>query len=106
MTSEVSPSSDEVEKAFSGIVNTMASACFDQRAVRKSVSENINTIRAHIAALEADNKRLRDGLSTSVYRLKDMLKADDGQAFKEAEKALPRLEVLLAQPENKEKNGG
>lgn len=39
-----------------------------------------------------------EALEVAIWRLEDMLKADDGQAWKEAEKALPRLrEALLFQ---------
>lgn len=36
----------------------------------------------------------RDGLGTALDRIHDMLRDDDGQAWKEAKKALPRLEAL------------
>ncbi len=41
------------------------------------------------------NTTLRDGLQTAIWRLEDMLKGDDGQAWKEAEKALPKLKKIL-----------
>ncbi len=46
------------------------------------------------ASLEA-TQTLRDGLQTAIWRLEDMLKGDDGQAWKEAEKALPKLKKIL-----------
>lgn len=41
--------------------------------------------------LEAENARLREALKLAIERIDDMLKDDDSQAWKEAEKALPLL---------------
>lgn len=40
---------------------------------------------------------IRGVLESARDRIKDMLKGDDGQAWKEAEKALPAIEAALAQ---------
>ena len=39
--------------------------------------------------------KLEDALQTAVNRIEDMLMGDDGQAWKEARKALPNLKALL-----------
>lgn len=39
-----------------------------------------------IDALESDRKSLREQLKFALYRLEDMLKGDDGQAWKEAQR--------------------
>lgn len=41
---------------------------------------------------------VREALALAIARLEDMLKGDDGQAWKEAERALPGLRAALAQP--------
>lgn len=40
---------------------------------------------------------LESALQTAIWRIEDMLKNDDGQAWKEAEKALPNLKVTLGE---------
>jgi aminoglycoside phosphotransferase len=40
---------------------------------------------------------LESALQTAIWRIEDMLKADDGQAWKEAEKALPNLKATLGE---------
>ena len=40
---------------------------------------------------------LCDGLRTAIWRIEDMLKGDDGQAWKEAERALPQLKKILGE---------
>lgn len=49
------------------------------------------------AKLFNDVMALRDGLQSAIWRIEDMLKGDDGQAWKEAEKSLPRLKNLLGE---------
>lgn len=44
----------------------------------------------------ADVRELASALQTAVWRLDDMLIGDDGQAWKEAERAMPPLRALLA----------
>lgn len=52
-------------------------------------------VRARIAAQrEAELRRM---LSTAIDRIEDMLNGDDGQAWKEAERVLPRLRATIAQ---------
>ncbi len=46
-----------------------------------------------------------EALRLAIARLEDLLKGDDGQAWKEAEKELPRLRVALAQPVASEGSG-
>lgn len=41
------------------------------------------------------NRELTNSLETAIWRIKDMLMDDDGEAWSEAEKALPRLEATL-----------
>lgn len=48
------------------------------------------------AALIAAAPELAESLELAMYRIKDMLQGDDGQAFKEARKWLPRLAETLA----------
>ena len=55
MTNEA-PTPDEVEKVLGYLVSS------DSILTELNVKHAEKTIRAHIAALEADNKRLRDGL--------------------------------------------
>jgi hypothetical protein len=43
-------------------------------------------ILAHIDAQEAENARLRERLTQAIERLRDMLQADDGQAWDEAQR--------------------
>ena len=50
---------------------------------------------AHVKELEERIAQLVGGLTTAINRLDDMLIGDDGQAWKEAEKALPRLRDLI-----------
>ena len=45
-----------------------------------------------------ENQKLREALQTAIWRLEDILKRDDAQAWKEAEKALPKLQEALATP--------
>lgn len=47
--------------------------------------------------LAASNENLKRNLQEAIYRLMDMLEGDDGQAWKEAEKALPRLQRALVE---------
>lgn len=47
--------------------------------------------------LAASVAKLKNELQYSIYRLMDMLKGDDGQAWDEAEKALPRLQKALVE---------
>ncbi|BBI61721.1 hypothetical protein HSBAA_30270 [Vreelandella sulfidaeris] len=49
----------------------------------------------HVNELEAQNGRLRHQLQSAVYRIDDMLMGDDGQAWKEAEKARPAMQQVL-----------
>lgn len=44
------------------------------------------------------DEQLRKALQTAIWRLEDMLRGDDGQAWKEAEKALPALKAHLLAP--------
>lgn len=41
----------------------------------------------------------RTALGLAIARIEDMLKGDDGQAWKEAEKAIPTLRAALAAPQ-------
>lgn len=50
---------------------------------------------ANTVMAERDN--LLDLLTDAKYRLDDMLKGDDGQAWKEAERFMPRLNAALAE---------
>lgn len=55
-------------------------------------------VNAHdIAHLIAATPDLVRSLQTAIWRLDDMLKGDDGQAWKEAEKAMPGLRSVLSQ---------
>lgn len=47
-----------------------------------------------IAKLHQRNAELTNALNSAIDRLKDMLMGDDGQAWVETEKALPRLEAI------------
>lgn len=47
-------------------------------------------------AKDAENARLRAALERAIDCLKDMLMGDDGQAWKETEKALPGIETALS----------
>ena len=47
-----------------------------------------------------------NALQTAIWRLEDMLKADDGQAWKEAEKALPKLKATLQNAQLIQQRGG
>ncbi len=49
----------------------------------------------YVKELEERNAELVDGLTTAIHRLDDMLMGDDGQAWKEAQKALPRLRAMV-----------
>lgn len=49
------------------------------------------------AKLFNDVMALRDALQTAIWRIEDMLKGDDGQAWKEAERALPQLKKILGE---------
>lgn len=40
-------------------------------------------------------RELEHALQKAIWRLRDMLEGDDGQAWKEAEKVLPELERTL-----------
>jgi len=44
-----------------------------------------------ITALRAEAGRIRTQLDEAIYRIKDMLEDDDGQAWKEASKFLLRI---------------
>jgi len=46
--------------------------------------------------LMQDRRALLDSLQIAVGRIKDMLRDDDGQAWKEAEKWLPKLQATIA----------
>lgn len=48
-----------------------------------------------IVKKDAQIVELQNALLLAVNRLKDMLHGDDGQAWKEAEKALPYIERVL-----------
>ena len=52
-------------------------------------------VRAYIAHLEGEVKRKDEALRLAIDRINDMLMGDDGQAWKEARKALPRIEAAL-----------
>jgi hypothetical protein len=58
MTTKAAPLPDEVEKAISELLDE--ALCY--RDGYGDARENAETIRSHIAALEAENKRLRDDL--------------------------------------------
>lgn len=47
-------------------------------------------------ARDAEIAELVEALERSIGRIEDMLKADDGQAWKETERALPVLKEVLA----------
>lgn len=40
----------------------------------------------------------KDALAQAIARIEDLLQGDDGQAYKEAQKALPHLKKTLAAP--------
>jgi len=48
-----------------------------------------------VCACLAKASEVSDGLRTAIWRIEDMLKGDDGQAFKEAERFLPQARKLL-----------
>jgi len=56
----------------------------------------IGAAYSEVDRLREENERLRVGLWHAVDCLKDMLMGDDGQAWKEAERALPGIEEILA----------
>lgn len=49
-----------------------------------------------IQELQKLNRELAESLEIAMYRIKDMLQGDDGQAYKEARKWLPRFAESLA----------
>lgn len=55
-----------------------------RRATLLSATESSYSLAKRVVFLE-------DALQKAIYRLEDMLEGDDGQAWKEAEKELPRL---------------
>ena len=55
------------------------------------------TVCSYIAHLEADVMRKDEALRSAIDRLNDMLMGDDGQAWKEARKALPHIEAALTE---------
>jgi hypothetical protein len=57
--------------------------------IPKPVHEMLNEDIDVIAGIEKQRNDVRDSLKAAIARIEDMLKDDDGQAFKEARKALP-----------------
>lgn len=62
-----------------------------------AVSESVRSLIKVADALMAERDTLLALLTDAKYRLDDMLKGDDGQAWKEAERFMPRLNAVLNQ---------
>jgi hypothetical protein len=77
--------------------NNEASATFNSEypEMMKSFNKLVRRI-SDLASEAAQESELRDGLEMAINRIEDMLQGDDGQAWKEAEKWLPRLKQTLA----------
>ena len=59
-SAEPAPLPDDVEATMSRLVNVMANNCYDQSHVRETASNEMNKLRAHIAALTEKNTTLRN----------------------------------------------
>lgn len=67
----------------------------------RRASKTIRTIAAQVESLRAENERLKSENRRAIDCVKDMLRADDGQAFKEAQRFIESL--TPPQPTAKEK---
>lgn len=65
------------------------------REERDSLQRLANGRAEQRDALVTQSERLRKQLQSAIYRLEDMLEGDDGQAWDEAEKALPAMKKAL-----------
>lgn len=70
---------------------------YGRRVVVARVPFSSRTNAHDIAHLVSSAPELARALQTAIWRLEDMLKADDGQAWKEAEKAIPSLRSTLSE---------
>jgi len=67
----------------------------DLKADRDALQRLANCRAEQRDALVTQSERLNKQLQSAIYRLEDMLEGDDGQAWDEAEKALPAMKKAL-----------
>lgn len=79
--------------ALARVLNCLPSTYSDANA---HVYKKAEKVMAELEQGRADVRELVDALQTAIWRLDDMLRGDDGQAWKEAERAMPPLRALLA----------
>lgn len=85
-------------KSIAEVSKTIPGGCYCQPGTCQApVVMGRQTPCLRIDATKGD-EQLRKALQTAIWRLEDMLKGDDGQAWKEAEKALPALKAHLLAP--------
>lgn len=63
---------------------------------RAAIMYALQDAKQDVAALATQRDEVATALGAAVARLQDMLQGDDGQAWKEAERALPGLLATLA----------
>jgi len=56
---------------------------------------NARATPSRLKGIATQPAKVSDALEKAIWRLEDMLMGDDGQAWKEAEKALPHLKAAL-----------
>lgn len=78
-------------------LNELQAATIERQADSiQSLMEQSERRKEYADRLRTDVRELVDALQTAIWRLDDMLRGDDGQAWKEAERAMPPLRALLA----------
>lgn len=80
MTTEQKPVTIDLTPTWQAVLPILLAALEDGTAEGKKIARE----ELHRMAKAADTRK--DNLQFAVYRIEDMLKEDDGQAFKEARK--------------------
>jgi dienelactone hydrolase len=80
---------DALSKFYPNHLHAMTSEKLDRKT---DIAWEFSSRDSQIASLEAERDALQARLNEAVGRIKDILIQDDGQAYKEAEKFLDKLE--------------